>query len=1105
MRCKLLVCLSPFLSLTPPATQLFAAESTAEERYSPSIAAASDEGHQAIQGFQVPSDLEVRLWAAEPMLANPVAFRFDEQGRAYLAETFRHSSGVMDIRGIMPWLDEELANRTVDDRIATMKRHLGDRISQATEHSERVRLIEDRDGDGVADRSTVFADGFNEIADGIGAGVLPRKGKVWYTNIPHLWQLSDTTGDGEADIRESVHYGYGVRVGFLGHDLHGLRIGPDGKLYFSIGDRGFNVQTGDGRTVAMPDTGAVLRCNLDGSDLEVVHYGLRNPQDLTFDQYGNLFTGDNDADGGDRARWVHIVEGGDSGWHIGWQFIRSPNHLGPWNSERLWHERWDEQAAYLVPPVSLLGNGPSGITYHPGVAALPDRYQEHFFVSDFRGGANSGIHTFQVEPKGASFELVNLGRFIWENLPTDVEFSPDGKIYWSDWVQGWSKPGKGRLYQVFDPEKIEDALVLQTRDLLGEGMEERSAEELRELLSHADMRVRQEAQFELADRRSADTLLDVARNEEHQLARIHAIWGLGQTARHEAAAVRELPELLSDADAEVRAQAAKVLGDSREESALEGLIGRLQDSSPRVRFFAAISLGKLGDSQAVDPLLELLRENEDSDPYLRHAGMMGLAGINSVPALIAAADDDSAAVRMGSLLAMRRLQRPEIIRFLSDSDPLLVVEAARAINDHSIRAGMTELAALIDQDDLPESEPLIRRVLNANFRMGTAQTASALARFAANGNASEKYRAEALQTLAEWPDPSGRDRVTGLWRPVPGRSDSLAPEALKPVISEILTAAPEGVRIAAARAAGRLGIEGAGDDLFTIVTDVENAASLRVEALKALDLMNDARLGAAVGAGMESSQEALQNEAIRLQAEINPAEAIAPLISTLEEGSPSEQQSAFAALGAMEGSAADIVLSRWMDKLLEDDVRPEIKLDLLEAARLRSDDQIEAKLAQYEEARPSEDPLAPFYETLYGGNPENGHQLFVEHPAISCLRCHNINGGEGEKVGPNLSGIGSRESAEFLLQSIVTPSRSIAPGYESLFLTTTDGTTVAGILQEESDEELVLASPAGESVTVSKSEIQSRLGGISSMPPGLHYLIDKKELRDLVAFLKSLE
>src|SRR5262245_38610860 len=132
--------------------------------------AAPSDAEQAIKLFKVAPGLTVDLWAAEPMLVNPVAFNFDEKGRAYVCETFRLNAGVDDIRGIMDWLDEELASRTVEDRLAEMKRHLGERFPNYSKNSERIRLLEDRDGDGKADHSTVFADGFNTPLDGIGAG-----------------------------------------------------------------------------------------------------------------------------------------------------------------------------------------------------------------------------------------------------------------------------------------------------------------------------------------------------------------------------------------------------------------------------------------------------------------------------------------------------------------------------------------------------------------------------------------------------------------------------------------------------------------------------------------------------------------------------------------------------------------------------------------------------------------------------------------------------------------------------------------------------------------------------------------------------------------------
>ncbi len=288
--------------------------------YNPNVKPASDEGVKAMKGFRMPGGVSVSLWAAEPLLANPVSFCFDERGRCFVAETFRIQRGVTDNRGHMDWLDDDLASRTVEDRVAMYRKHLKDKFATYETEHDRVRLLEDTTGKGVADKSTVFADGFHHAADGIGAGVLARKGNVYYTCIPDLWQLRDRKGTGKADVKKSLATGFGVHVAFYGHDLHGLRMGPDGRLYFSIGDRGFNVKTKEGKHLFNPDSGAVLRCEPDGSNLEIVHIGLRNPQELAFDQYGNLFTVDNNSDSGDKARLVQIVEGGDSGWRTGYQY-----------------------------------------------------------------------------------------------------------------------------------------------------------------------------------------------------------------------------------------------------------------------------------------------------------------------------------------------------------------------------------------------------------------------------------------------------------------------------------------------------------------------------------------------------------------------------------------------------------------------------------------------------------------------------------------------------------------------------------------------------------------------------------------------------------------
>jgi len=331
------------------------------------------------------------------------------------------------------------------------KRKLGDHFKDYSVHSERIRLIEDTTGSGKADKAEVFADGFHNVADGIGAGLVTRNGDVWYACIPDLWKLRDTKGTGHADRRELLHHGFGVHVGFLGHDLHGLRFGPDGKLYFSIGDRGTNVKDCE-KPIFLPDTGSVMRCNPDGRELEVYAMGLRNPQELAFDECGDLFTVDNNSDAGDKVRCVYVVEGGDSGWRIGYQFGTAEGVRGPWMAEKMDDPQWPGQAEFMAPPVANLVNGPSGLTYYPGLD-LPERYNKHFFLCDFRGtSGNSGIHSFECKPKGATFEMVDQHQFIWSVLATDVDFGMDCAIYLTDWVEGWEKPNKGRIWKVTYPE-----------------------------------------------------------------------------------------------------------------------------------------------------------------------------------------------------------------------------------------------------------------------------------------------------------------------------------------------------------------------------------------------------------------------------------------------------------------------------------------------------------------------------------------------------------------------------------------------------------------------------------------------------------------------------
>lgn len=1093
MKRTLFFCAALVLSCLP--SSVFAQQAA---KYEPPIAAASNEGELALQGFKLPEGMRGELYAAEPLMANPVAFCIDEKGRVYVAETFRQQHGVEDNRSHMNWLHDDLALETVEQRVEMFKKYLGDKVSDYAAHHDRIRLLTDSDGDGRADQSTVFADGFNAIEDGTGAGVLARNGEVFYTCIPKLWKLSDKDGDGVADQKTGLHHGYGVRVAFRGHDMHGLAMGPDGRVYFSIGDRGYNVKTAEGEHLFRPDTGAVFRCELDGSNLEVFAYGLRNPQELAFDDFGNLFTGDNNSDSGDQARWVYVVEGGDTGWRMYYQYLKD---RGPWNREKLWHPYHDGQAAYIVPPVINIADGPSGLAYYPGVG-LPERYAGHFFLCDFRGGpANSGVRSFAVEANGATFKLVDSHQFLWKILGTDIDFGYDGGVYVSDWVNGWNGLGKGRIYR-FTHEAANDPVVAGTAKLMSDGFGQRSTGELLKLLEHPDRRVRQEAQFALADRNASEELLKTARGSEHRFARIHSVWALGQIGRRDRRILSDVVPLLTDADDEIRSQAARVLGDARFAAAATRLTERLDDESLRVQSLAALALGRIGAKNSVLALLKLLDRNANKDPVLRHAGSFALA---SVPQddLLSALKDAGPAARLGAVVALRRQQAASVAVFLNDAEPAVVLEAARAIHDEPINAAMEQLAAVADRP-LPTGDDsyvdaLLRRVLSANYRIGTEQAAERVAALAAGEKLSAALRLEALLELKGWDKPEPLDRVLGAWRPLEPRKADFVAAVLRPRLGGILTGG-DAIRQAGADLAAKYGIREVEPVLRGVVADTKAAPAARVAALAALDQLGSSQLGEIVTTSLKDGVPEVRVEARRLAVKLHPEKAVETLATAIDSGTQLEQQGAIALLAELKSDAADQVLGQWLDKLVDGTAPAAIQLDLVEGATARNVPALLARVETYRNALSPDDPLAQHRLSLEGGDYARGYEIFFGRSSASCRRCHKVQGSGGE-VGPDLSIVGKEKNREYLLEAIVTPSAKIAKGFETVIAIMDSGKVYSGIIRSDEGDTLKLMLADGSIVELKKDEIDETAKGQSAMPADLIKHLSATDLRDLVEYL----
>ena len=1020
--------------------------------------------------------MKTGILATEPMIQDPVAFWIDPDGRLYVAETERSNHGTMDNRSSSFWLDDDLQAMTVEDRLAYYEKWEGKRkggMAYYNEKPDRVRSSIDRDGDGVYDEFTVFAGPFNDTLDGIGSGVMRVGDEIWYANIPNLWRLVDADGDGVAEIREPIHTGFGVRTALYGHDMHGFVRGPDGRVYWSIGDRGYHVRTPDGRLLADPRAGAVFRCEPDGSNLEVFHTGLRNPQELAFNSVGDLFTGDNTSDAGDQARIVFVAEDGETGWCMDYQTLEGSNQRGPWNQEATWQVLTDENVdlrpAWPLPPLAHVGSGPSGLAYYPGLG-LSEKYDDHLFMCDFRGSRpTSVIWSFQAVPEGAGYRIEQVDKFLENVLATDVMFDWNGRVLVSEWGKGWSASESGYLHAAWDPETNVDPRIAEARDLAINGMNELGTFELSDLLSHPDQRIRLMAQFEIAERGKIDPFLDVVRYEDDRMARLHSIWGIGQIARglrdkgkRINRVMSPLVELLDDPDPEVRAQAAKTLGDPLFPESSDALIDQLSDDSDRVRYQAVITLGKMKEKDAIPFLLGVLVENEDRDPFLRHAVATALWRIDDEEALAEIAAHPLPSVRKAAVLALRRGLDPSLERLVFDDDPSVALEAVRAAHDKPIPEVMPAVAALAEQyrpgiviNDDVRHVPLLRRIISANQRLGEAGNVEAIAMIASNESVPMSMRKEAMAALASFENPGNRDRVLGWWRPVENapRDRADISEVLARTLPSLAADSAKDIR----RMAIKLGIRyDVGVDpsvLFDIAVDETKPVSDRVTCIEQLPGDDGDRLRKTLAQSIQSSEPEVRIASRNRLASFAASEAEPALVQAFTDGTQAERQAAIRTLSQIDSSSVHTMMNGLIVDGGLDDVSPELRLDVLEAFSASGHEPLERFADQWW----SDNGTKSWEVALSGGDAEEGMRVVRYHSGATCLRCHVI-GGRGGEAGPSLEGVGQRLDRAAILQSIIAPQAVITDGY-----------------------------------------------GEASAMPNMQDLLTAREIRDVVAYLETLE
>lgn len=1061
--------------------------------------------------------LELSEFAREPMVRNAVAVTVDEQDRVFVTSVVRRQAADLDIRRFREWIEKDISLTSVADKRAFFREQLtpensalfagrfedtnGDGLFDIQDLSllaDQISRLEDTNGDGKADTFVKFNATENSEVTGIAAGLAAWDGHLYATVEPDLVKLTDTNDDGIPDEREVLAHGFSHHIGYGGHNYSGAVIGPDGRLYSSVADRGINITDGDGNHHYHPHEGVIVRSELDGSNFEVFATGLRNVQEPAFDSYGNLFGVDNDGDFTDeKERLVYIMEGSDTGWRTNWQY-RGDDWL-PWMDEGLSIPHHPEQPAYITPPLQLYHDGPAGFAFNPGTALNPF-YQDHFFMTAF---PSRNLFAFKLEPDGGGYRMVNEHTVAQGVLMVGVGWAPSGSLFITDWSSGgYDMNEKGAVWKLDDPTEAQSKLRQRTSELIGQDWVAASLQDLANHLTHPDQRVRMKAQFELVRRGNQYALITAAQDQFlDQLGRLHAIWGIGQLLRQgDGVSIATLRNLLADSDPEVRAQTAHIMGDAPAvPAALQGhLIELLQDPADRPRQLAAIAIGKRQFPGADEALIGYALAH-GADPYHRHAAVVGMAGAMQGENLADLADHADSNLRRMAVVALRRQRDPLVARFLADQDPLVVAEAASAIHDdESIPDALSDLARILAAPDSLH-ERAVRRALSAAQRLRDPAFAEIVAGYADHASTSTDLKLHALRVLREWPEPSNLDTVEGRFRPL----DSAEPSTIAPVVQTTLarlsTSPDAAIAQRAWETAAVYDIPPVESDLREILardTPLSAAALEQLAARPVHDLLELAK------AALDSSHAVVRQQALRSIHQAMPEALIKYGQPFIDANAVPESRTVIELMASSEEYYSRRNLRGVVARLAMGDLDPELELDVVAAAENSDDHRVKEFFATYLEAKDTDDPLSPYIETLYGGDPAKGQFVFETSVAAQCTLCHRV-GRIGSRVGPALTKIGEKD-ARYLLEALVDPGAVVAPGYGFTSVMLKDGSAVAGTLMQETSTETILKLPDGTETRLNADDIASRTPEMSSMPP-MGALMDRFELRDLMAYLQTLK
>jgi putative membrane-bound dehydrogenase-like protein len=1077
----------------------------------------------AVFGFG--AEVKPFKWSGDLNVPDPTSVTFDEAGNAYVASTTRRKAGDLDIREHRLWIPDDVGLTSPADKLAFYQRELAPGKMKSgrgslkdhnkdgsvdwkdlTFHQERIYKLTDTDRDGVADKITIFAEGFNSPVSGIAAGVLYFDGWVYLTAIPDVWRLKDTDGDGVADLKEVIATGFGGHIAYAGHDMHGLRLGPDGRIYWTVGDKGANVISKEGRRFAYPHEGCVLRCEPDGSGFEVFAHGIRNTQEIAFDTFGNVIGVDNDGDQPkERERLMYLLEGSDSGWRNQHQYQTTDSR---WMKENMWMPSGAaDQPLSIIPPIANYSDGPAGFLFEPG-HALDGDLRGHFILDQFPKGK---MDAFTLVPDRDTFRQENL-RVINDGLMgIGMTWAPDGRAYFADWIGGYPLDGKGAVWRLDVAPNVDKS----SEEILSKPFSVAvPKDECLRLLGHRDQRVRVNASIRLHRQGAWSEMLAVAKDAHSpRLARIHAIWGYGMGLRQARFDdITPALALLDDADTEIRVQALKVFSETKATPELVAkAAAQLAQPDLRLRTQAGLTLGKLG---AAVSFASFLRDAaaELRLPWLRHGLVTGLAGTQESSALLKVAQDNQGAEAVFATLALSRQRSPLLSRLLGHANPEVVVEAARAIHDdEGVPSAYDGLAASFGRPGMPHHA--FRRALNMNLRSGRKDGFQRILDWTLRQPAGTPLRSDAWKSLLLYELPPRLDLVDGVARRFDMRERGPFADALRTRQADLL-AITDSDRPYVLELLVRFELEVPAPVLLGLAADLKASPSVRLQTLRLLGrqnvetvtLVNVLRLAAGEGNPSEVRIEALRQLFLK---DVDTALQVGREIIASKSAKIAEKQAVVAALRGRDDAASVKIVQELVERLVARKLDNGLKLDVFFLAKEASSASLAPLLRRYLDAAAKQPgalagPELPYDLLTDGGDPVAGRALINGHLGANCVACHRVDSDEGSEVGPSLRQVGAQRTKSEIAQSLVEPSAKIVVGYGIETLQLKSGETVAGSVLKESTKTIDLKLTDGKVRRLSVADVAQRTPPVSIMPPMLG-ILSPAEIRDVVAYLTTLK